>query len=301
MVKANCVCCLNPYSKSEKHPEGKLFQCEYCDSLKLQVSENINNPKTYSKDYQKASDPGKAEKLYQIFRQIPMPENKNNRTLLDIGCNDGAFIEIARSNGWHVSGFDSDPAAVEIVNGKNIECFSGCLGSHLELTKSWHVITLWDVLEHVSDISAAMEWIMHSVKPGGIVVVLTPDADSIFDSIARIERFITGGRSQRIFNLCLNRYHIQRFSISGLRILFERHGFSTQDISRISLYSLGPEHYLSGFADGIPGLTHHDKINRSLSRLAYNTIQLLGIKNKILYIGKRKTLSKTNSAHSGGN
>jgi hypothetical protein len=144
-------------------------------------------------------------------------------------------------------------------------------------------------MEHLSDLEAAMNWLSRAVKPGGMILILTPDAGSILDSLARLERSLTREVSQRLMQLCLNRYHLNRFTIEGLQMMFGRFGFGTEKISRIQLFSLRPERYLSGFAPGIHGWTKRPGLNRKLSKMAYRILKLTGAKNKILYIGRRLT------------
>ena len=54
---------------------------------------------------------------------------------------------------------------------------------------------------------------------------MTPNAGSFFDSLAHAESRLTKGRSQLLLNLCLNRYHLHRFTAKGLKLLFERFRF----------------------------------------------------------------------------
>ena len=94
-------------------------------------------------------------------------------------------------------------------------------------------------------------------------------------------------RNDRLMNLCLNRFHLNRFSPQGLTALFRRFGFVEESISARQVLSLKPQTYLSGFAPGIRGWTPFAWLNRSLSRTAYGLLRACRIRNKLFYIGRR--------------
>jgi hypothetical protein len=123
------------------------------------------------------------------------------------------------------------------------------------------------------------------------VVVLTPDAGSRLDVAARLEWRASGRRSDRLLSLCVNRYHLHRFTGAGLEALFARCGFDRERLERVALFSLRGDRYLAGFAPGLAGVTGRAALDRALSRAAYWALRAARIRNKLLYVGVRSAAS----------
>jgi hypothetical protein len=143
------------------------------------------------------------------------------------------------------------------------------------------------LIEHVSDPVCTASWLARICAPGGRIFVLTPDAHSAFDRIAAFERAASRGRSSRIEQLCLNRYHRHRFTANGLETLFTAAGFTTVALERVQVFSLQPARYLSGFAPGISGFSQRPRLDAWLSRVTFAVVTALEISNKLLYVGER--------------
>jgi SAM-dependent methyltransferase len=244
-------------------------------------------PRLYGESYREALDHNKAATTYALFRQIVAECNSGGRRLLDIGSGDGSFLLRARDDGWTVAGMDADSDAVKELERQDISGIVAAIGERAPDIGSFDVVTLWDVLEHVLDPEESASWLARTVSPGGIVIVLTPNATSIFDRFAFIEYHSSIKKSSRLLQLCLNRYHRFRYSRSGLQYLFQRFGFTEVSSRTIQLLSLRPEVYLDGFAPGIQPWTTSRRINRAFSRTAYGLVGLLGLRNKLLYVGRR--------------
>lgn len=270
-------------------PGGTVYRCRGCGSKELypaRVSEAAD-PCSFGEAYRNAYDSKKALAVFEFFRHRQPPAPVGSASLLDIGCGDGSFLAAARHAGWIVFGLDTDPIAINHLKARGISGIVGTLGEATPQTRSYDVITLWDLLEHVADLVAAMRWLSKAVRPDGWIHVLTPDGGSVFDRLARARNLLPFGSRGRLLQLCLNRYHRHRFTKCGLESLFARFGFETKAVSSVQVFSLQPDVYLDGFAPGIDAWTASRSVNRATSRLAYSLLRALRIKNKILYSGKR--------------
>lgn len=273
-----------------KSPDAYIYQCYECKSLfnydNSELSENKDT--SYGEAYKSALDETKVDKLFEIFKSN-LPEKKNDSPmLLDIGCGYGSFLKMMRNEGWVPYGLDCDKNAISYLNENNINAIFGKLGEPIESIYSQiDVITLWDVIEHIDFVDSAMRWINSALKKNGYVFVITPNADSILDIAAHLERRITFRRSQKIMNICLNRYHLNRFSMNGLTILFNRYGFEIVKIAPVRLFSLKSNVYLDGFATGIEKVSSKSLFNKTLSDILFSLISLFNIKNKTLLIAKK--------------
>lgn len=105
---------------------------------------------------------------------------KNKGRLLDVGCSTGIFLnEIHRYGNWEVYGIEPIQAAADFVRRRyGIQVYNGFLLDTALPDESFDVVTLWDVLEHTRDPSATLREIYRVLKPGGLVVLKSPDPSS---------------------------------------------------------------------------------------------------------------------------
>jgi 2-polyprenyl-3-methyl-5-hydroxy-6-metoxy-1,4-benzoquinol methylase len=282
-----CACAHRPLVNLGLTPEGLLFQCTNCGTLRLEPrsSAKDRDDRAYGAGYRAGLDPHKSTRLYQLFRQcIPEPPTPGAR-LLDCGCGEGTFLARAQRDGWDAIGFDTDTEAVTLARQRGVPALVADAGRMPDLPGAFDVVTLWDVIEHIPDPARTVAALRSVLRSGGKVLTLTPNADSSLDALAQAERRLTHNLSQHLISLCVNRYHLHRFSRRGLVILFRRHGFVTERLTTLQLLSLEPGRYLSGFAPGIRGWTGHPALDRLLSRFAYSLLRCSGVPNKTLYVG----------------
>jgi SAM-dependent methyltransferase len=97
--------------------------------------------------------------------------------LLDIGCFHGEFMEHMRAGyAWEVAGveFSTRPP-----NHYGLDIFYGDIANAPYPDASFDVITLWAVLEHVYDPNRMLAQAHRLLKPGGVVIILVPNFNSI--------------------------------------------------------------------------------------------------------------------------
>ncbi|RLG55237.1 MAG: hypothetical protein DRN95_08020 [Candidatus Hydrothermarchaeota archaeon] len=98
-------------------------------------------------------------------------------TLLDIGCGHGHFLNWARMQGFLVQGVE--PAEVPACYAEEIFQVPVMQNevSRIDLEpESFDVITMWDVIEHVSDPYGVLQQCSQWLKPGGIMAFRFPSS-----------------------------------------------------------------------------------------------------------------------------
>jgi 2-polyprenyl-3-methyl-5-hydroxy-6-metoxy-1,4-benzoquinol methylase len=117
--------------------------------------------------------------LVQQFRSLPRCPGSGSR-LLDVGCGNGGFLQLARSAGWSVQGMDFDAAAVRTARGLGLDIRQGGLELLQESeADSFAWVSFSHVLEHVH---APVSWLreLHRIiEPGGTLWLQTPNVGSI--------------------------------------------------------------------------------------------------------------------------
>jgi len=147
--------------------------------------------------------------ILENLRRLAPP----GREILDVGAASGIFLDLARRQGFTVDGIEpSRSLANEAKRLYGLTLFVGTLEAFRPRRK-FAMIALMDILEHLVDAEKFMKRISDLVAAGGILVVVTPDINSL---AARL----TGGRwwHYRIA-------HVQFFNARSLAFLLEKHGF----------------------------------------------------------------------------
>ncbi len=98
--------------------------------------------------------------------------------LLDVGCGDGQIVEFMQRLGWQAEGVDFDPPAVEIAKGKGLRVHVGTLPAQAYVENSFDAIVLSHFIEHVPDPAALLCECRRILRPGGRLIILTPNVSS---------------------------------------------------------------------------------------------------------------------------
>jgi 2-polyprenyl-3-methyl-5-hydroxy-6-metoxy-1,4-benzoquinol methylase len=103
--------------------------------------------------------------------------------LLDVGCGTGEWLALMRGFGWQVQGNDFDASAVEVARGMGLDVVCGALEAQEFPDNRFDAITLNHVIEHVPDPMETLRECARILKPGGKVLLFTPNAASFGHSM----------------------------------------------------------------------------------------------------------------------
>jgi 2-polyprenyl-3-methyl-5-hydroxy-6-metoxy-1,4-benzoquinol methylase len=137
------------------------------------------------------------------------------RRLVDVGCSTGAALEAAARGGWAAEGVEVVESAAEIARRR-----PGVRAVHLRSLEDTPLgdgqvdaFTMFDVIEHVDPPDAMLASVWRRLRPGGLLLIVTPDAGS---SSARLMR----ARWPHAFV-----EHVVLFSRRGMQIALRAAGF----------------------------------------------------------------------------
>ena len=109
--------------------------------------------------------------------------------LLDVGCLWGIFLAHASARGFDVQGVEPHRRAVEHVREHlGFPVFHGLLREAQFPDNHFDVVTMLDVIEHVHDPVAEIAEIRRILKPGGVLVVGTPNVVGLLPQMVRWKR-----------------------------------------------------------------------------------------------------------------
>ncbi|HEY2329869.1 MAG TPA: class I SAM-dependent methyltransferase [Verrucomicrobiae bacterium] len=121
------------------------------------------------------------EKMYSLRarRVLAKVKNKNAR-VLDIGCGRGLLLRAFQQNGCDVLGTEFSDDACRFAREKlNIPVRVGLLHDLNFPDQSFDVVTMWHVLEHVSDPRPTLAEVSRILRPGGVFMVGVPNFGSL--------------------------------------------------------------------------------------------------------------------------
>lgn len=150
------------------------------------------------------------ERHLRPLEQLHAPPGK----LVDVGAYTGVFVEIAAQHGWEAIGVEPSRWAVEQARAQGLHMIEGTLATSGLADASIDVVTMWDVIEHLTDPLAEVRQAHRLLKPGGLLVVHTMDIDSAF---ARL----MGGRWPWLMEM-----HVYYFSRRTLAALLTKADFA---------------------------------------------------------------------------
>ena len=97
--------------------------------------------------------------------------------LLEVGCGRGRFLDRMRRAGWRVQGTDFDPVVAQQVRDKyGLQVDVGDLVALGYPADTYDAIAMSQVIEHVHDPRALLEECRRVLRPGGRLVLSTPNA-----------------------------------------------------------------------------------------------------------------------------
>lgn len=137
--------------------------------------------------------------------------------MLDVGCSDGLSVEFYNSLGIAAEGVDPSREAIDIGNNRGLVLHEGYLQDIGFADNSFDVLTMYEVIEHLPDPVAMLMECRRILKPGGVLLIGTGNADSWTRHFKK--------EKWDFFGLYGRGGHISFFSPKSLSILGEKTGF----------------------------------------------------------------------------
>lgn len=210
--------------------EFNIVNCESC-SFKFtnpRPKDEVIGNYYKSEDYISHSNTNKGiiSKLYHLVRNYTLKKklalvsrHVSRGTILDYGCGTGMFLNVCKQNGWNVYGMEPDSDARKISEQIGISSY----GNKLKLKEALgetkvNAITLWHVLEHVTDLEETLGFFKDSLKDGGVLVMAVPNYTS-YDA-KHYKEFWAAYDVPR---------HLYHFEVNTVSKLLAGHGFKLME------------------------------------------------------------------------
>ena len=159
-----------------------LVHCDDCDFVFTNPRPDESGINRYyeSPDYisHSNSKQGLINKMYQIVRSYSLKNKlalvtryaESDKSILDLGCGTGAFLNECSRNGWTAEGIEPNKKARDVGYSEYKLVIKDESAISEFKPKSFQLITLWHVLEHVHQLKKRIDEISRLLKNDGKII-----------------------------------------------------------------------------------------------------------------------------------
>lgn len=130
-----------------------------------------------------AQNPERIETFHRVLARICRQRQiqpSQEKWILDVGCAGGAFPKAALELGFKVTGVEPSTWLAEFGRREyGLDVRNGILDENMFPPASFDIVTMWDVIEHLTDPKGVLETIRGLLREDGLLIVNYPDAGSI--------------------------------------------------------------------------------------------------------------------------
>ncbi|MDQ1557550.1 MAG: hypothetical protein QOD32_610 [Pyrinomonadaceae bacterium] len=138
-----------------------------------------------------------------------------HRRLLEIGCANGFFLDVARDEFEHVEGIDITDEGTRYARDElKLDVVQADFLAHDYGARKFDVVCMWDTIEHLREPQTYVEKIAAHTKPGALLTITTADVDSLNAKLRKDK-----------WRMIHPPTHLHYFSARTLAQLLDRHGF----------------------------------------------------------------------------
>lgn len=237
---SNCPICngasIENYTEIKDYAiSGEIFSLSICKDCTFVFTNPRPDNQEIIRYYQSdnyishhSNEKGMVTSVYRKIRNIMLKRKVNLinslatskiKTLLDIGCGTGEFLNKATKEGWITLGLEPDTDALNSA----IENYGLDVKSPQELftikPSTFDIISMWHVLEHVHLLNEYLSSIYQILKPAGSFIVAVPNYISEDSKV--YGKYWAGWDVPR---------HLYHFNRTTLEKLGNKHGFKLSHI-----------------------------------------------------------------------
>lgn len=201
---------------------GAIYRCQNCGFLQCSDLENVLS--FYEELQDTSYEDSRAERSLQAKKLLKIVQKyKATGRLLDIGAGSGILVEQAIKKGYLAEGIEPSKWLQDKAQEYGLPVHLGTFPNP-SLTGHYDVVTLIDVIEHVSNPVNLLLNICNVINEESIVAVVTPDLGSLMPRILRWKWWH--------FRIA----HIGYFNKKTLGIACDKAGFQLINMHRPSWY-----------------------------------------------------------------
>jgi SAM-dependent methyltransferase len=230
VVTRPCPLCGRRSRRDPPHLVSRPVRCAACSLVFVDpLPPEAITPEAYGADYYapwQGAEEKPRRRMWRLRLRLldhHLPGAAGGRALLDVGCGDGLFLDVARGAGWNGDGIEFSPeGAARAAARLGRPVAVGNLAASSLLQGPYDVVTLWHVLEHLEHPARMLEAAHRRLRPGGLLALAVPNLSNLpMRAAYRLAR----GRPLPLYEPGAREPHLSHFSPATLRAMLSRGGF----------------------------------------------------------------------------
>ncbi|MEC1305745.1 MULTISPECIES: class I SAM-dependent methyltransferase [Lysinibacillus] len=216
-----CMDCGLVFLESFSHISDEFY--EESGMLDGKVNLSIYRKKSYKDDLRRCED---------------LRDKMIGKTILDFGCGAGGFLNLMKQYADKCVGIELDNTIRNSLNEEGIICFK----STKEIKDKFDFITLFHVVEHLTDPIETLKELREYLNPNGVIIIEVPNADDALLTLYNCEEF-----KDFTYWSC----HTILYNSATLKLLLNKSGYSNITVKQFQRYPLS--NHLYWLSQGMPG------------------------------------------------
>lgn len=206
-----------------------ISQCSRCGHRYVSAQPSESAGEVYDEEYYETMNlPKEAfKRRYYAQRLLDLvPSAREARTLLDVGCGTGIFVDVARALGFDTTGVEPSRWASQYAREeRNLDVQCGQIEDISPDRHSFDIITLWEVIEHMEAPVEALRHAHRLLGDDGLLVLSVPNSRGPVG-------WCRWGRELMPW------WHLQHFTPRTIRLALEKSGFRIIRLQMLSVQNI---------------------------------------------------------------
>lgn len=226
--------------------EIEILECQGCGLVYLSSFEHIRDG-----HYENSGMHGGEEPDIDGWLKETQPDDERryrflkekiiNQKVLDFGCGNGGFLDIAARSARNVAGIELETALQPSYSERGLRVFPHLEGA-IESGEKWDVITAFHVVEHLPKPAEILRELSSLLIVGGEIIIEVPSAN---------DALLTLYGNSPFQNFTYWSQHLYLFNAETMKRLIEKAGLKLNWLKHIQRYPLS--NHLYWLAKGKPG------------------------------------------------
>ncbi len=169
----------------------RIAQCRNCGLWFVNPQPTVEELRQFYASYDDGEQWRNLEEHFNRGVRKAVLQAKQSGTVLDVGCGSGNFLRCMKEAGFSAFGIEPSKSGSEYGReAHGVDIYHGMIDDYLTVNygRVFDVVTLLNVLEHLTDPAGALSQLGQVLAPDGVLAIVVPDA-RFHDLVGRLRRF----------------------------------------------------------------------------------------------------------------